>query len=147
MGSGGLSQRGLFVELTLAFGNPTASLDEDNKTDESDNDGISSLSYSLNGFCGQKEHKGCNLDQSNGQEALVIAPNVYNYARNRSALDEANKIDESDNDKISVKSEALNTFCGLVCVPQGAPHLLEVPFNFIHDLDPDFEVRDPCVKY
>ena len=38
MGSGGLSQRGLFVELTLAFGNPA--LDEENKRDESDNDEI-----------------------------------------------------------------------------------------------------------
>ena len=40
------------------------------------------------------------------------------------ALDEENKIDESDNDEISPKSEALNTLCGLVCVPKGAPHLL-----------------------
>ena len=62
MGSGGLSQRGLFVELTLAFVNP--------------------------------------------------------------ALDEENKIDESDNDRISAKYDALNTLCGLVCVPKGAPHLL-----------------------
>ena len=43
VGIGGKSQRGLFVELTLAFGDPTLdALDEDNKTDESDNDGISS---------------------------------------------------------------------------------------------------------
>ena len=63
------------------------------------------------------------------------------------ALDEDNKIDESDNDEISAKPEALNTLCGLVCVPQGAPHLLEVPFNLIHDLDPDLKVRNPYVKY
>ena len=75
VGIGGKSQRGLFVELTFAFGDP--------------------------------------------------------------ALDEVNKIDESDNDKISAKPEALKTLCGLVCVPQGAPHLLEVPFDLIHDfLDP-----------
>ena len=42
VGIGGKSQRGLFVELTLAFGNPA--LDEENKIDESDNDEISTLS-------------------------------------------------------------------------------------------------------
>ena len=64
------------------------------------------------------------------------------------ALDEDNKIDESDNDEISAKPEALNTLCGLVCVPQGAPHLLEVPFGLVHDLlAPDLEVRNPNVKY
>ena len=59
------------------------------------------------------------------------------------ALDEENKIDESDYDEISAKPKALNTLCGLVCVPQGAKHLLEVPFDLIHDLDPDLEVRNP----
>ena len=53
------------------------------------------------------------------------------------ALDEDNKIDESDNDEISAKPEALNTLCGLVCVPQGVPHILEVPFDLIHDLNLD----------
>ena len=42
VGIGGKSQRGLFVELTLAFGDPA--LDEEYKIDESDNDEISSLS-------------------------------------------------------------------------------------------------------
>ena len=39
-----MSQRGLFVELTLVFGNPALdvldALDEENKIDESDNDKI-----------------------------------------------------------------------------------------------------------
>ena len=45
VGSGGLSQRGLIVELTLAFVNPA--LDEENKIDESDNVEISSISGQL----------------------------------------------------------------------------------------------------
>ena len=52
MGSGGKSQRGLFVELTLSFGDPALdeedktqkALDEENYRDESGNDEISSLS-------------------------------------------------------------------------------------------------------
>ena len=44
VGIGGKSQRGLFVELTLAFGNPALdALDEENKIDESDNDGFLAL--------------------------------------------------------------------------------------------------------
>ena len=41
VGIGGKSQRGLFVELTLAFGDPA--LDEEYKIDESDNDSFLAL--------------------------------------------------------------------------------------------------------
>ena len=57
-----------------------------------------------------------------------------------------NRIDESDNDEISAKPEALNTLCGLVCVPQGVPHILEVPFDLIHDLNPDLEATLEAVE-
>ena len=40
--SGARSQRSMFVELILASGNTATSLDEENKIDESDNDGKSS---------------------------------------------------------------------------------------------------------